>query len=74
MSFYGICIKPIIDILRETQPRVFQVWLADDATAASKLADLKEWWVKIIEEGKKYGYYVKPSKSWLILKNPERMQ
>ena len=28
----------------------------------------------IIEEGKKFGYFVKPSKSWIILKNPDRKQ
>ena len=41
MSFYGICIKPIIDCLRAKQPSVSQVWLADDATAAAKLNELK---------------------------------
>ena len=48
------------------------MWLADDATAAGKISDLKEWWKAVIVEGEKYGYYVKPEKSWLILKNPER--
>ena len=37
MSFYGICIKPIIDILRKKHPLVSQVWLGDDATSAAKL-------------------------------------
>ena len=82
MPFYGVSITPIIDILRhrfttETPHQttlVSQVWLADDATAAGKLQELKEWWVAIIEEGKKFGYYVKPSKSWLILKNPALKQ
>ena len=74
MSFYGICVKPIIDILRQKQPSVYQVWLADDATAASKLSELKQWWKAVIEEGKKYGYHVKPSKSWLILKDPARYE
>ena len=27
----------------------------------------------VIKEGKKYGYFVKPSKSWLILKDPNRV-
>ena len=85
MPFYGICITPIIDILRNkfqqyntttqlSTSSVSQVWLADDATAAGKLHKLKEWWITIIEEGEKFGYFVKPSKSWLILKNPERSQ
>ena len=29
--------------------------------------------MKLINEGKKYGYYVKPSKSWLILKDPRKL-
>ena len=82
MPFYGISITPIINTLRlkfqhldnttqQTTFSVSQVWLADDATAAGKLQKLKEWWVTIIEEGKKFGYYVKPSKSWIILKNAD---
>ena len=55
MSFYGISIKPIITILRKTQPMVSQVWLADNATAAGKLQELQQWWVEIIKEGEKYG-------------------
>ena len=50
------------------------MWLADDATGAGKLQPLKEWWDLIISEGVKYGYHVKPSKSWLVLKNPDRLQ
>ena len=81
MPFYGISVRPIIDKLDskmnnsvpDTFPpasiKVSQVWLADDASAAGKLRYLKEWWTSIIEEGKKYGYFVKPCKSLLILKS-----
>ena len=71
MPDYGISVTPIIDHLKRIVEKVSQVWLADDATGAGKLNDLKTWWVQIIEEGKKFGYHVKPSKSWLILKNPD---
>ena len=74
MQFYGISITPIINILKQKVQSVSQVWLADDATSAGKLNDLKEWWIQIIEEGRRYGYYVKPSKSWLILKNIEQVE
>ena len=47
--------------------------MADDASAAGKLSDLKVWWKSIIKEGERFGYFVKPSKSWLILKNPDRL-
>ena len=50
------------------------MWLADDATGAGSLSNLKKWWKLVEEEGKKYGYVVKPSKSWLILKHPESLQ
>ena len=62
MSFYGLAIKPIVDKLREIVQQVIQIWLADDATGAGKLAVLKIWWDLIIEEGPKYGYYVNEDK------------
>ena len=48
---------------------VKQIWLADDASAAGKISVLKEWYDVLIEEGRKFGYYVNQSKSWIILKN-----
>ena len=48
-----------------------QVWLADDASGVGKLAHLRVWLDKIIQEGAKFGYSVNQSKSWLILKNPD---
>ena len=74
MAFYGIGTNPILRILRQQVPEVKQVWLADDATGAGKLAPLKEWWVKIAKEGTKFGYHVKPSKSWLVLKDSNKLQ
>ena len=40
-----------------------QVWLADDATGGGLLESLKKWWINIIEEGDRYGYYINESKS-----------
>ena len=74
MAFYGIGTNPILRTLRCQIPDVKQVWLADDATGAGKLAPLKQWWLGIAEEGKRYGYYVKPSKSWLVLKDPSQLE
>ena len=75
---FGISLTPIISALdfkfNSQQLTVHQVWLADDATGAGKLEKLKTWWEFLIKEGERYGYYVKPSKSWLILKNPEKLQ
>ena len=51
-----------------SRKEVSQVWLADDATGAGKLEDLKRWWDLVIQEGTKLGYDVNEKKSWLILK------
>ena len=70
MAFYGLGTNPILQKLKTEIPTVSQVWLADDATGAGKLGSLKDWWDLIQKEGENYGYYVKPAKSWLILKDP----
>ena len=72
MAFYGISTTLLISKLDYTRTDVHQVWLADDATGAGSLQKLRLWWDLIKEEGKKIGYIVKPSKSWLILKNPSQ--
>ena len=74
MPFYGISTRPLINKLNHLTSQVHQVWLADDATGAGTLTNLKNWWIMVTEEGRKYGYIVKPSKSWLILKNQERLE
>ena len=74
MPFYGISMRPLINKLDHQRTQIHQVWLADDATGAGSLNNLKIWWKLVEEEGKKFGYVVKPSKSWLILKHPESLQ
>ena len=41
MSFYGLSTRPLQRILRIISPALKQVWLADDATGAGKLKQLK---------------------------------
>ena len=74
MAFYGLGTNPILQRLHITVPQVAQVWLADDATGAGKLPDLLKWWDQVKEEGVKFGYFVKPSKSWLVLKDPSKLE
>ena len=74
MPYYGVSVRPIIDQLKQSFPETYQVWLADDATGAGTLHKLREWWAQVIVEGEKYGYFVKPSKSWLILKDANRKE
>ena len=35
---------------------------------------MKTWWDLLALEGRKYGYHVKPSKSWLIVKDENKLQ
>ena len=73
MAFYGISTKPILLILRNRIPEITQVWFADDATGGGNLYKLRKWWDEIKESGTKYGYHVKPSKSYLILKDSSKL-
>ncbi len=47
---------------------VKQVYYADDGAGAGKLKSIKQWWETIKTQAPLYGYYPKPSKSWLIVK------
>ena len=71
MSFYALGTISLLNKLHQLVRHVKQVWLADDATGCGKLTDLVEWWKLTCEEGRKIGYFVKESKSWLILKDPQ---
>ena len=71
MPWYSINTVIIINQLRIQHPEISQVWLADDATAAGKLKSLFEWYMNLVTEGNKYGYFVNKSKSWLIVKNTD---
>ena len=57
---------PLIDAIRDCEIR--QAWFADDATAAGSLTGLCKWWSALVSLGPAFGYNVKPSKSWLIVK------
>ena len=70
MQFYALGTNPLLQYLKSAMPSVSQVWLADDATGAGKLQDIKQWWDLVITEGSKHGYHVNEGKSWLILKKP----
>ena len=45
-----------------------QIFYADDAAAAGKLENIKNWWQLLQNIGPMYGYHPKPSKTWLIVK------
>ena len=64
MSFYGLGTKPLLDKLSEQVLQVRQVWLADDASGADRINELK-----LVGHYNIGRYYVNESKSWLILKD-----
>ena len=48
------------------------IWFADDSGAAGKLKALKIWWDALQLSGPACGYYPKPSKTWLIVKEEHK--
>ena len=73
MSFYALGLASLLRRLRITTPSVREVWLADDATGAGLLIDLRNWWDELIEPGSHCGYYVNEAKSWMILKHGNKL-
>ena len=75
MGMYAIGIRPLINTLNEeTDPKQCQqVWYADDSSAAGKLREMRKWWDILNVVGPKYGYFPKPSKTVLIIKDPENI-
>ena len=69
MPAYGIGIMPFLSKIKPNDlAAVKHVAYADDIGGGSKLAEIRAWWNKIVEEGPKFGYFPKASKSWLVVK------
>ena len=64
---YALSTKPLFDRLRNI---IKQVWIADDS-AAGKLKAVYKWWKELLQVGPKYGYFPNPSKSILVVKDPQ---
>ena len=75
MAMYAIATKPLLDKLRDVvdPDKCKQVWYADDSSGAGQIPEIKKWWDELNVSGPKYGYYPKPSKTILIVKN-ERLR
>ena len=73
MAFYALGLQPLTrDLSSKTDTKSCrQMWYADDATAIGKLKGMKDWWDTLCAMGPGYGYYPKPSKTVLIIKNPQ---
>ena len=80
MPAYALGIAPLLNLLSEpiqtthTMEEPLQTntareaAYADDLTGAGTIDELKRWWDMVIRYGPYIGYYAKPSKSWLIVK------
>ena len=65
---YALSTKPLIDHLRNI---IKQVWFADDSAAGGNLEAVYKWWKELLQVGPKYGYFPNPSKSILVVKDPQ---
>ncbi len=78
MPFYSCSTMPLIHNLDQIVKKIStitknkdslkQTWYADDAAAGGSLDAIHAWWRQLQEFGPRYGYYPKPSKTWLIVK------
>ena len=67
MGVYAISIQPLITGLNVSS-NVKQCWLADDASGAGFLEDIKRWWEHLNEAVPNLGYFPNAKKCWLIIK------
>ena len=77
MAMYAISVIPLIKKCRESfdsanEPsglcEAVKVWFADDAAAGGKLRALCQFWDLLVTHGPSYGYFSKPSKTYLVVK------
>ena len=69
MIAYALSLTPLLYYLQSVKRSVKHVAFADGLTGAGKLKKIKIWRDTLITEGPKYGYYPKPSKFFLIVKD-----
>ena len=72
MGTYALGMTPLLHFLHEliliNEHRTKEVAFADDLTVAEKIKEIKQYWEPLLQVDPKYGYYSKPSKSHLIVK------
>ena len=65
MPMYALATIPLI---KRLDGNCMQVWYADDAAAAGKIAALRDWWDRLTTSGPGFGYFPNASKTWLVTK------
>ena len=68
MPFYACGTVKLAREAKEYMPNTKSVWYADDSADGGKVADVHTWWTHLKDIGPVHGYFPKPSKSWLIVK------
>ena len=72
MGTYALGILPLVKFLLEfinlNEMNAKEVVFADDFSVAGSLNSIKDYWDKLTAIGPKYGYFPKPTKSYLVVK------
>ena len=68
MAMYALGLSALQDVIAYEKTCVKQVAYADDLSGAGKIADLKEWWNLVNNNGPSIGYTSNATKSVLIVK------
>ena len=72
MAAYALRVAPLIHFLHQyvsmNNHRCKEVASADDFTIAGKIAGIRSYWELLQQVGPLYGYFSKPSKSYLLVK------
>ena len=69
VGMYALGLTPLLSSINSNNTvNLIDVAFADDLTSVGKLHELIEWWKNVLHYGPYLGYYVKESKSWLIIK------
>ena len=67
-------IKFLFQFINLNQMNAKEVVFADDLSVAGNLNSIKDYWDKLTAIGQKYGYFPKPTKSYLIVKEKKLME
>ena len=69
---YALAIVPLIKYLATKckDNQLKQAWFADDSSSVGTFESILKWWNHLSEAGPGFGYHPKPSKTWLIVKDP----
>ena len=75
MSAYALAKLPLLqfklDFISVNELNAKEVAFADDFTVAGKLSSIKDYWSQLTSIAPKYGYFLKASKCYLIVKEDQ---